>query len=74
MKKFSLCIGVVMVFFFAVGVYTAHAQPYPALEQLNGKWLKMSGTAKGVTYTERYVNADAEGAFSYITSKINMRV
>ncbi len=25
----------------------------------------MSGTRQGVTYTERYVNADAESAFSY---------
>jgi len=65
MKKVSLCIGVVMVLFFVVGAYTAQAQSYPALEQLNGKWLKMSGTAKGVTYTEQYVNADSVGQFSY---------
>ncbi len=65
MKKVSLCIGVVMVLFFVVGAYTAQAQSYPALEQLNGTWLKMAGTAKGVTYTEQYVNADAVGQFSY---------
>jgi hypothetical protein len=65
MKKVALCIGIVMIFFFLIGALKAQAQPYPALTQLNGKWLKMSGTAKGITYAEQYVDADSVGKFSY---------
>jgi hypothetical protein len=67
MKKFSLCIGVVMVLFLVICVYTAQAQDYnyAALNALNGKWLKMSGTAKGVTYSEEFVEAAPVGNFTF---------
>jgi hypothetical protein len=47
MKKISICIGVFMVLFLAVGVYTAHAQ----VTGLNGTWLKFTGKFKGMEFS-----------------------
>ena len=47
MKKISICIGVFMVLFLAVGVYTAHAQ----VTGLNGTWLKFTGKLKGMEFS-----------------------
>jgi hypothetical protein len=65
MKKGSLCIGAVLVLFLIIGIYTAQAQNYAAMNALNGKWLKMSGSAKGVTYTEEFVDAAPVGNFTF---------
>ena len=47
MKKLSICIGVCMVLFLAVGVYTAQAQ----VTGLNGTWLKFTGKLKGMEFS-----------------------
>jgi hypothetical protein len=47
MKKYSICIGVFLVLFLAVGVYTAEAQ----VTGLNGTWLKLSGKLKGMEFS-----------------------
>ena len=47
MKKISICIGVFMVLFLAVGVYTAQAQ----VTGLNGTWLKFTGKLKGMEFS-----------------------
>jgi len=47
MKNEKLCIGAFLILFLLMGVYTAQAQPFPALEQMNGKWLKMNGSVNG---------------------------
>jgi hypothetical protein len=49
MKKGFLCLSSLLVLFLVMGVYTAQAQDYAALTQLNGKWLKISGSLKGWT-------------------------
>jgi len=47
MKKLTICIGVFMVLFLAVGVYTAQAQ----VTGLNGTWLKFTGKLKGMEFS-----------------------
>jgi hypothetical protein len=47
MKKISICIGVFMVLFLAVGVYTAQAQ----VTGMNGTWLKFTGKLKGMEFS-----------------------
>lgn len=58
-----------MVFFLVIGAYTVQAQPYPALTQLNGKWLKLSGSITGWTVTAHYADVDPE---KYSASLNNM--
>jgi hypothetical protein len=65
MKKGLVCIGAFLVLFLMFGVYSAQAMSYSALTQLNGKWLKMSGSAKGVTYTEFQAEAAAVDTFTF---------
>jgi hypothetical protein len=48
MKKISICIGVFMVLFLAVGVYTAQAV---VADGLNGTWLKFTGSLKGMEFS-----------------------
>jgi hypothetical protein len=64
MKKLSLCIGVFLVLFLVVGSYTVQAQPYTALEQMNGKWLKMNGSVKGYDFGVAYDPAATGDAYS----------
>ena len=47
MKKLTICIGIFMVLFLAVGVYTAQAQ----VTGLNGTWLKFTGKLKGMEFS-----------------------
>ena len=49
MKKISICLGVFMVLFLAVGVYTAQAQTQ--VTGLNGTWLKFTGSIKGLEFS-----------------------
>lgn len=65
MKKGLVCIGVFLVLFLMFGVYSAQAQSYSSLTQLNGKWLKMSGNAKGVTYTAFQAETAAVNIFTF---------
>ena len=50
MKRFLLCIVVFLFLFLTVGSYVVHAQPYDALLQIGGKWLKISGSVKGYDF------------------------
>jgi hypothetical protein len=50
MQKTTFCLGAVLVLFLVFGVYTAQAQDYSALNQMNGKWLKISGAVKGYDF------------------------
>jgi hypothetical protein len=72
MKKTSLCIGAFLVLFLVIGVYTAQAQqdpPYPALTQMNGKWLQMSGSIKGYDFGEWKSTTAIPDKFSYTFSQ-----
>lgn len=58
MKRVSLCIGVIMVLVLLGNIYTVQAEDYTALTQMNGKWLKLSGSVNGWTVTQRHANVD----------------
>jgi len=47
MKKVTLYIGIFIVFFLVVGAYMAQAQ----VTELNGTWLKFTGSLKGMEFT-----------------------
>jgi len=47
MKKATMCIGVFIVLFLAVGVYTVQAE---VTSGLNGTWLKFTGSFKGMEF------------------------
>ena len=58
MKKASMCIGLVLFLFLAISIYPAQAQDYVALNQMNGKWLKMNGSVNGWTVTARHADVE----------------
>lgn len=67
MKKRCICLGSVVFLVFGVWVYVAQGAPaydYAALNTVNGKWLKMTTTVKGVTYSSIGTNADPTGSYS----------
>jgi len=47
MKKATMCIGVFIILFLAVGVYTVQAE---VTGGLNGTWLKFTGSLKGMEF------------------------
>ena len=47
MKKAIMCIGVFIVLFLAIGVYTVQAE---VTSGLNGTWLKFTGSLKGMEF------------------------
>ncbi|MBP1746545.1 MAG: hypothetical protein H6Q54_1160 [Deltaproteobacteria bacterium] len=49
MKKATMCIGVFIVLFLAVGVYMVQAE---VTSGLNGTWLKFTGSLKGMEFVE----------------------
>jgi hypothetical protein len=60
MKKASLCIGAFLFLFLMFSIHTAQAQPFPALEQMNGKWLKMNGSVNGWLVTAYQADVQPE--------------
>jgi hypothetical protein len=55
-----------------IGVYMAQVQqapPYPALTQMNGKWLQMSGSIKGYDFGEWKSTTATTEKFSYTFSQ-----
>ena len=60
MKKVRLCIGAFLFLLLMFSSHTVLAQPFPALEQMNGKWLKMSGSVNGWAVTAFQANVVPE--------------
>jgi len=67
-KRFLLCIVVFLFLFLTVGSYVVHAQPCDALLQMDGKWLKISGSVKGYDFGATGDSAATGQAYS---EKIN---
>jgi len=60
MKKARLCIGTFLFLFLMISIHTAQAQPFPALQQMNGKWLKMNGSVNGWLVTAYHADVQPE--------------
>lgn len=60
MKKARLCIAAFLFLFLMFCIHEAQAQPFPALEQINGKWLKMNGSVNGWVVTALHADVKPE--------------
>jgi hypothetical protein len=55
MKKMVMCVGIFMVLFLVVSVYTAQAQ----VTGLDGTWLKLTGNLKGMGFADGTSSTEA---------------